>query len=295
MPIREHLLKRISDWLRREKPEPRRALLCDFGRLSWELRPGDVLLVEGRSRISDVIKMITQSNWTHSALYLGRLHDIEDPELRERVRQFHDGDPSEQLIVEALLGEGTIVVPLAKYRSDHVRICRPKGLAPHDVPKVIGHAIRQLGKEYDIRHLLDLARFFFPWTILPRRWRSTIFEYRVGQSTRTVCSTLIAEAFQNVRFPILPFIDRHEDGRVRFVHRNPRLYTPKDFDYSPYFEIIKYPYLGIEDVGLYRHLPWSDEGMYNDEIEVPTGENAAGTLPGAAHAAPLGGKAPVSG
>src|SRR6516162_8844122 len=35
------------------------------------LRPGDVLLVEGKGRISGGIKYLTQSTWSHSALYVG--------------------------------------------------------------------------------------------------------------------------------------------------------------------------------------------------------------------------------
>ena len=35
------------------------------------LRPGDVLLVEGRSRLSLAIKYLTQSTWSHAALYVG--------------------------------------------------------------------------------------------------------------------------------------------------------------------------------------------------------------------------------
>ena len=35
---------------------------------------------------------------------------------------------------------------------------------------------------------------------------------------------------------------------------------PRDFDYSPYFSIIKYPFLGMNDIGLYRRLPWDKEG-----------------------------------
>ena len=61
------------------------------------------------------------------------------------------------------------------------------------------------------------------------------------------------------------------------MRRNPRLYTPKDFDYSPYFDIIKYPYLGLEDLGMYRRLPWRDEVVYNDEPGVPVSAvNASG-------------------
>lgn len=43
---------------------------------TWEallksLQPGDVLLVEGNTRISAAIKFLTQSTWSHAALYLG--------------------------------------------------------------------------------------------------------------------------------------------------------------------------------------------------------------------------------
>jgi hypothetical protein len=68
-----------------------------------------------------------------------------------------------------------------------------------------------------------------------------------------------------VNYPILPFIERRDDGTLRFFKRNPRLFTPKDFDYSPYFDIIKYPFLALEDVGVYQHLPWSAEPLiYSD-------------------------------
>ncbi len=255
----------ITDWLTKEGPPPATPL-CDYKRLSYELRPGDIVLVEGRSRVSEVIKLITQSPWTHSALYIGRLHDIRDQQVHDLVGAFYRADPGEQLLVEALLGEGTIVVPMRKYRYEHLRICRPTGLAPDDANRIIQYAVRRLGTDYDVRQLLDLARFLFPYSILPRRWRSSLFEHNVGTPTRTVCSGLLAEAFNTVDFPILPFIERREDGSVRFFKRNPRLFTPKDFDYSPYFDIIKYPFLGLDDLGVYRKLPWSDDRhIYNDE------------------------------
>lgn len=35
------------------------------------IRKGDVILVEGNSKISRMIKLFTQSSWSHSALYVG--------------------------------------------------------------------------------------------------------------------------------------------------------------------------------------------------------------------------------
>ena len=258
------LSDKVINWLT-EEDDVSEVPPCDFERLSFEIRPCDVLLVEGRSRVSEVIKTITHSPWTHSALYIGRLVDIENPSVREHVNWLYDGDPSDQLLIEPLLGEGTIVSPLSKYKRDHLRICRPTGLSPQDVQRVIKHASRHLGHDYDVRQLLDLARFLLPYGVLPRRWRSSLFEHNAGQSTRTVCSSLIAAAFTSVQFPILPVIHRDEDG-LRLYKRNTRLYTPKDFDYSPYFEIIKYPILGFNDLAVYRTLPWDQDGVIcNDE------------------------------
>ncbi|MDH5326945.1 MAG: YiiX/YebB-like N1pC/P60 family cysteine hydrolase [Gammaproteobacteria bacterium] len=260
------LIQKIVHWLTHEE-DVQGTPPCDMERLSFEIRPCDVVLVEGRARVSDVIKTITQSSWTHSALYIGRMADIEDPNVREHINWVYDGDPDDQLIIEPLLGEGTVVAPLHKYAKDHLRICRPQGLLPQDVPKVIAYATKHIGYEYNVRQLVDLARFLLPYGIVPRRWRSSLFEHNAGESTKAVCSTLIAAAFATVQFPILPVI--HKEGNtMRMYKRNTRLYTPRDFDYSPYFQIIKYPLLGLNDLSVYRQLPWDQNGVVcNDENE----------------------------
>lgn len=253
------MAKKITRWITQDRA-PAEIAPCDFERMSCEIRACDVLLVEGRARVSEVIKTITQSQWTHSALYIGRLNDIADEATREIVSWFYDGDPNEQLVIEPVLGKGTIVAPLRKYAPDHVRICRPRGLSRPDMIKVINFTAQHLGRDYDVRQLLDLARFLFPYGIVPRRWRSSLFEHKVGKQTRTVCSTLIAAAFASVHFPVLPVL-RRENGAIKFYRRNTSLYVPRDFDTSPYFEIIKYPVLGVDDIGLYRQLPWDTEGV----------------------------------
>lgn len=265
MGLKHILVNRVTRWLVKERPLSEMPL-CDFDRLSFEIQPCDVLLVEGRSRVSDIIKNVTQTAWTHAALYIGRLHDIEDPTLRTLVRKFYDGDEGDQLLIEALLGQGTLIRPLEKYRGEHLRICRPRGLSPPDAQRVIEFCAHHLGAGYDIRHLVDLARFIYPYGVVPRRWRSTLFEYNAGISTRAVCSSMIAAAFTSVHYPILPVIQRDKDARLVFYKRNTRLFTPRDFDYSPYFDIIKYPILGLDDVALYRQLPWNQDGVVcNDE------------------------------
>ena len=36
------------------------------------MEPADILLVEGKQRISSTIKYLTQSTWSHSAFYIGK-------------------------------------------------------------------------------------------------------------------------------------------------------------------------------------------------------------------------------
>ena len=68
------------------------------------IEPGDVLLVEGNNRISGIIKYLTQSTWSHAALYVGPVAGAEEP----------DGEP--HVLVEALIGQGVVCSPLS--RSD---------------------------------------------------------------------------------------------------------------------------------------------------------------------------------
>lgn len=258
----------INNWLTSETPVSGLPP-CDFGRICHEVRSCDVLLVEGRTRVSEVIKMVTQSSWSHAALYIGRLHDIDDEQLRAKLEAVSDFDANTPLLIEAELGQGVIVSPLSKYKKDHVRICRPRGLTQSDAQQVVGYAIGQLGKGYHVRQMLDLARLLFPWGIMPRRWRSTVFEHNAGDPTKTVCSTMIAEAFASIDFPVTPFVVRDGEKRIRFYKRNPSLAVPQDFDYSPYFDIIKYPLIGIvglEGSALYRQLPWAREVAYYSEL-----------------------------
>ena len=254
----------VVNWLTHKRPLPHTPL-SDFERIRHEVKACDVILVEGRSRVSDVIKLITQSSWSHAALYIGRLQDIEDPDLREAVEAHYRGNLDRQLIIESELGLGTVVRPLTVYEREHLRICRPRGLAFSDSQKALAYAIGRLGTSYDVRQIFDLARFLFPWFIMPRRWRSSLFSTRPGTSTQTVCSTMIAEAFGHIQFPILPLVKRIEGDRVQLFMRNPKLCTPSDFDYSPYFDIIKYPFLDFQHHADHRLLPWQRAARLSEE------------------------------
>lgn len=217
------------------------------------IRPGDVLLVEGNTRLSGAIKYLTQSTWSHAALHVGGIEGMREP----------DGEP--HVLVEALLGKGVIGSPLSRYAGVHTRICRPVGLSAEDLARVVAFAKSRIGYEYDLRNVIDLARYLLPQPPVPRRFRRRMLALGSGLPTRVICSTLIAEAFGQVRYPILPMVeelpdpdDRSAEARFRreVLHiRHHSLYAPRDFDVSPYFLVVKPTLeLGFD----YRALTWQE-------------------------------------
>ena len=62
----------------------------------------------------------------------------------------------------------------------------------------------RIGLKYDMRNIFDLLRYFLPTPPVPVRWRRRMLAFGSGDPTRAICSSLIARAFQSVRYPILP-------------------------------------------------------------------------------------------
>ena len=269
---RARLLARFVSWMSRDGPQTEMPLV-DFACLRREVKPADVLLVQGHSRVSGAIQSVTHSSWSHAALYAGRLGELESETLRAELMDERGWGPEEQLLVESDIGRGTVIVSVAKYHDHHVRICRPAGLSPEDAVLVVRHMVQRLGTPYDLRQILDLLRLLLPFSVLPRRWRSTLFDFKAGSFTRAVCSSMIAEAFASVRYPILPVVQPGSNGTYLFRRRNHRHFTPRDFDQSPYFSIIKYPFLDGNDIHLYREMPWDEIGVVcndpNDCFRLP--------------------------
>ena len=258
--IKDYIWDKITNWLNgTSKNNQDLPFINNFERMAENLNVADVILFEGRTRVSEVIKIITLSPWTHAAIYIGKLEDIKNPRTISIVKKHYDGPVSEPLVIVSLLGYGTIVNPLSRYAKENLRICRPDGISKGDKDKVICFATEHLGINYDVRQILDLARFLFPYAILPREWRSSLFQHNAGKPTAIVCSSMIARCFQSVSFPILPIVENENKERVKLRKRNFRLFTPADFDYSPYFKVIKFPFLTLANTSNYRDLPWEDE------------------------------------
>jgi hypothetical protein len=217
----------------------------DPSTLRKSLEPGDILLVEGNSHISRIIKYLTQSTWSHAALYVGPIVGVKT----------HDGEP--HVLVEAEIGEGVVSSPLSKYYPYHTRICRPVGLSQEDCETVCSYAIERIGFDYDLRNIIDLMRYLVLLPV-PQRWRRRMIALGSGNPTRIICSALIAQAFEAVRYPILPRVTRLESEAARreiMEIRHSSLYAPRDFDISPYFKIVK-PTL-MEGFN-YKCMDWAD-------------------------------------
>ncbi|MGH8581512.1 MAG: YiiX/YebB-like N1pC/P60 family cysteine hydrolase [Gammaproteobacteria bacterium] len=210
------------------------------------IRAGDVVLVAGRTRMSRFIRFLSGCPWTHVALCLGRLEDYHaDPamrDLRDLMARASRGDPKEPVLIEALLGRGTVLTPLRHYRDHAVKISRPRSLSEQQVSRVIRFAVRHLGFDYDFRHILDLVRLAVPLPAFARRWRSTLFDPDYPASRRCICSTLLVQAFTSVAHPVVAVAAPHGNAAFKAsLEANPRLATPRDFDGSPYFEYLEFP------------------------------------------------------
>jgi len=225
------ILQRIGEWLASKLAEPRyhSTMPTRTDLLAATLRPGDVLLVEGLSRFSIAIKYLTQSTWSHSALYIGSW-------------QGQTG-----MLVEVDVREGVRLVPLSHFFGLQARICRPVKLDESEITELIGYATDRLGYRYDLKNILDLMRYLIPTPPVPNRWRRRMLSLGSGDPTRAICSSLIAQAFQSIRYPILPTVtlekafdpDMQEIYQETLHIRHHSLFVPRDFDLSPYFEVVK--------------------------------------------------------
>lgn len=235
--------QQLAHFLAQSRPRDEHFATSRPGHLAASLRKGDVLLVDGTSRFASAIKYITQSTWSHSALYIGASVPTN---LADHGGTATAG-PESHFLVEADIIGGVRIVALASYADWHTRICRPVGLCDEEIDRVTDYALAHVGDRYDLKNVWDLARYLIQTPPIAPRFRRQLLALGSGDPTRAICSSLIAEAFQSVNYPVLPNIEiarsRGKSGReqVREILRirHSSLFTPRDFDVSPYFRIIK--------------------------------------------------------
>jgi len=248
------LLNKIGRWLAAylEKPSGNiQPSTCKPELLATTIRVGDVLLVDGSSRISTAIKYLTQSTWSHAALCIADDNNSADPNCDNIT------------LVEADVLDGIRTVALSHYAHLHTRICRPVGLDNEELQSAIEFAKAQVGHQYDMKNVFDLMRYLVQTPPVPTRWRRKMIILGSGDPTRAICSSFIAQTFQSIRYPILPdiFFEKaklpHSEAYYEEVLqiRHHSLYVPKDFDMSPYFNIVKPTLNGAFDP---HTLEWSE-------------------------------------
>lgn len=230
------LFSRVGDALARflQKPSSTspNVATCQPDKLIKAIRKGDVLLVEGVSRISTAIKYLTQSTWSHATLCVEDGSHLSNPTANDI------------LLLEADVLEGVRIVTLEQYVNQHTRICRAIGLTEEELQQAIEYAKSRLGHQYDTKNVFDLARYLIQTPPVPVGWRRRMISLGSGDPTRAICSSLIAQTFQSIRYPILPDVTvisaaskRSQKEVMQIRHHS--LFVPRDFDISPYFSIVK--------------------------------------------------------
>ena len=103
---------------------------------------------------------------------------------------------------------------LSRYR-DACPVCRPIGISVRDRARS-SPMCSSVGLEYDVKNITDMLRFLVPLPI-PTRWRRRMLSMGSGQPTRTICSTLIAQASKRA----LSDPAAHRGGQRLFAQGNP--------------------------------------------------------------------------
>jgi hypothetical protein len=231
----ELLGRALARYLSKPRERGLRVAITKPEAVAATLKKGDVLLVEGNSRISVAIKYLTQSSWSHAALFVGDAFG--SPTTGEEAK----------VLVEADVLDGVRAIPLSTYSALNTRICRPVGLSPEEIGNVVAYAVSQVGHRYDLKNVIDLVRYVIHTPPVASRWRRRLLALGSGDPTRAICSSLIAQAFEVVRYPILPEVvfEKSQDPACvdcyyEVLHiRHHSLFVPRDFDVSPYFQIVK--------------------------------------------------------
>ena len=255
--------RRMARFLSKPRASQTHAPTSPRDQIAAALRKGDVLLVEGTSRFSSAIKYLTQSTWSHAALYIG---DHLGPSV--------DGqEPC--VLCDVDVNDGVRVIPMSEFSDLHTRICRPVGLNEAEIDTLIRFMVSRVGYTYDMKNVLDLARYLIRTPPVPASMKRRMLSLGSGEPTQAICSTLLAQAFGSLHYPILPeveLIEPHSPGakqaRAEILHiRHYSLYMPRDFDTSPFFQIVKPRIEGGFD---YHRLVWG-----NDEISLEPSAQAS--------------------
>ena len=244
--------RRLAAFLSKELPGYQRLDTVAIADVAMILQKGDIVLVDGNTRISTAIKYLTQSTWSHACLYVGE----------------KGADSSLPNLLEASLKNGVHLTNLDHYANSNLRICRPVNLSAEEAEQLAEFASQRIGHQYDLKNVTDLIRYIIQKPAVPNRYRRSLLSLGSGEPTRAICSTLIAESFQSIDYPILPRRrgEGEQSGGVPLLYR-PHFtqFTPRDFDLSPYFRIVKPT---IESGFDHHSLIWEPSDIEKNSIDL---------------------------
>jgi len=196
--IRASLVGAVARYL--AEPVSRAATTGDVLALSALLRPGDVLLTEGNTRVAALVCRVTRSPWAYVSIYVGPLEPGDDP----------------RCVIEADISAGVRAVPLSEFKGQRARIVRPLGLHETDRQRLADWLVGRIGHPYDLAHALALGLWFLK---LPGP------RTMVQDAKRFICSSLLVQAFLFVGHPIVA-------SEARYV-------VPGDFESAAGFEVVQ--------------------------------------------------------
>ncbi|RMF61782.1 MAG: hypothetical protein D6748_00890 [Calditrichaeota bacterium] len=261
----DRLYQHIAHRLQAEVQDYQQRIYNNMENLYKYIRKGDVVLVEGRTKLSRIIQLFSNSNWSHIGMYVGdELIQPHRPYREQFLEKF--GDNANHLLIEAYAGDGVIAVPLQKYQNYNIRVCRPYNILEEDLKQVVEEVISNLGKRYDKQNIVDIALMLLPRWLNPFKKRSVKACLGSCNEFQVICSGMIARAFQHVGYPVLPVLTTTPDksnplklnpygGILSMRHYSQIL--PRDFDLSPNFQIIKFNIIETGEFD-YKKLKWED-------------------------------------
>jgi len=223
--------------LEKERKSYEVPFLNDMSALERVIRPGDVMLVCGNTYLGEIIKWMTRSTWSHCAIYAGEKTLIEADNI-----VYKDGKTQriEPKVIES---------PLEKYSLFNIRLKRPVQITSEDLATVLATVRGEMGKKFDRKNLINFLlknlglRSFEPFESM-------------GSANKYLCAALLARAFQEVGYPVIPELIRVEKESMKFRQRNYTHCAPGDFDRasSHYWQTIPFERFG--QIQHYKEIQW---------------------------------------
>lgn len=182
------------------------------------LLPGDIILVLGRTRFSSIVCRLTQSRWSHVAIYVGP-------------------DPHGDCIVEADVEKGVRRIGFAQLDARSVCVLRHRAMTEAHRASLVAFLDKIVGHPYSTDHALAMCCLLVGG---PRLGGYLHERMQRGQiPAEFICSSLVAYAFATAGVPL----DIPQSARSRKRHNAPpqlphTLVVPGDFALVPGLESI---------------------------------------------------------